>query len=118
MDEQRHADEADESEDAAGDHRQQLFAFHRNAERLVDLWRREQAEEMAEEEQQNADVEKHAAPIELLSAQELARLGTPSVLAAVEPRPAAQEKHDHAEIGIEAEQELVDEAGHGCTCLR
>src|SRR5262245_45743235 len=72
VNEKRHADQADEGEDSASNHRQQLFAFHGEAKGRVDLGRGEQAEEMPAEKEQDADMEEDAAPIELLSAQKLA----------------------------------------------
>jgi hypothetical protein len=70
---------------------------------------------MTEEEKQDSDVKEDAPPDQLVTAQELTRLRAPSVLATVEPHPASEEVYDHAEIGIEAEQEIVDEVGHGRT---
>src|SRR5262249_37012751 len=115
MDQKRHADEADEREDAAGDDGKQLLALNGKAKSRVDLRWGEQSKEMAAEQQQNADVEQDAAPHQLTSAKELTGLRAPSVLAAVEPRPAAEEIHHHAKVGIEPEEELVDVSWHGCS---
>ena len=72
MDEKRHADEADKGKDAAGDDGHHLLAFYRKPERLVDLGRRQQPEEMSEKEEQDTDVKQHAAPVQLPAAEELA----------------------------------------------
>src|SRR3546814_13681823 len=69
---------------------------------------------LAEEEAEDADVEQDAAPDELLAPEELARLGAPSVLAAIEACPAAEEEDRHADIREDAEQEVLD-VSHGST---
>ena len=66
--------------------------------------RREQADEMAEEDDQNADVEKVRAPDQLAAPQELARSGPPRVLLAVEAQQAADQEDREAEIRVPAEQ--------------
>ena len=98
-------------EDAADHDRHQLLGFRAEPERVIDLGRRQQAEEVAEEQAEDADVEQDAAPEQLLAPQQLARLAAPGVLAAIEARPAAEEEGHHAQVRIEAEQELV-EVGH------
>src|SRR3546814_18962147 len=83
---------------------------------MVDLRRRQEAEERAEEEAEDADVEQDAAPDELLAPEELARLGAPSVLAAIEACPAAEEENHHADIWEDAEQEVLDVAHDSAPC--
>src|SRR3546814_6688998 len=60
---------------------------------------------LAEEEAEDADVEQDAAPDELLAPEELARLGAPGVLAAIEACPTAEEEDRHADIREDAEQD-------------
>src|SRR3546814_5292077 len=74
-------DEADGGEDAARDNREKLLGFHAQAERMVDFRWRQEAEEMAEEKSEDAEMEQDAAPDELLAPEKLARLGAPGVLA-------------------------------------
>ena len=99
------------AENAADHDRHHLLGFRAQAEGVVDLGRRQEAEEVAEEQAEDADVEQDAAPDQLLAPQQLARLGPPGVLAAIEARPAAEEEGHHAKIRVEAEQELI-EVGH------
>src|SRR3546814_3224846 len=84
-------DEADGGEDAARDNREKLLGFHAQAERMVDFRWRQEAEEMAEEKSEDAEMEQDAAPDELLAPEKLARLGAPGVLAAIEACPASEE---------------------------
>src|SRR5690606_37038167 len=109
-----HADQADHGQDASGDDREKLLRLHAQAERVVDLRRRQQAEEMAEEQAEDADMEQNAAPDQLLAPEKLARLAAPGVLAAIEAGPAAQEEDGHADVGVDAEQEAF-EVIHGST---
>src|SRR3546814_94533 len=101
-------DEADGGEDAARDNREKLLGFHAQAERMVDFRWRQEAEEMAEEKSEDAEMEQDAAPDELLAPEKLARLGAPGVLAAIEACPASEEEDRHADIGKHAEQEVIN----------
>src|SRR3546814_17108523 len=83
---------------------------------MVDFRRREQPEKMPEEESQDADVKKDADPDELLASQELARLGAPGVLAAIEALPAAAKEDYHADVREDAEQEVVDVVNGSAPC--
>src|SRR5690606_24217436 len=85
-----------------------LLSFHAKAQRMVHLWRREQAEEVAEKEPNDSDVEEVAAPKIETVPEEAAGLTPPCELASVESRPGPEEIGDHAEIGIEPEEELVE----------
>ncbi|KFB70805.1 MAG: hypothetical protein AW09_004083 [Candidatus Accumulibacter phosphatis] len=70
MQEQGQPDEADHAGDAAGHHRHHLLALRRN-ERLVEPMRRQQADGMAHQQEQDADVEEVAAPAQCAGAQHL-----------------------------------------------
>ena len=60
---------------------------------------------MAEEDDEDADVEQVRAPHQLPAPQQLAGSGPPCVLLAVEPDQAAEQEHRQAEIGIPAEDD-------------
>src|SRR3546814_11909523 len=75
---------------------------------MVDFRWRQEAEEMAEEKSEDAEMEQDAAPDELLAPEKLARLGAPGVLAAIEACPASEEEDRHADIGKHAEQEVIN----------
>ena len=68
---------------------------------------------MAEEDDEDADVEQVRAPHQLPAAQKLARPASPSVLLAVEAHPAADQEHGQAEVGIPAEHDVVEGLAHG-----
>src|SRR3546814_18508705 len=75
---------------------------------MVDFRWRQEAEEMAEEKSEDAEMEQDAAPDELLAPEKLARLGAPGVLAAIEACPASEEEARHADIGKHAEPEVIN----------
>src|SRR5690606_5210225 len=77
-----------------------------------DRHRREQADEMAHEQDKNSHVEQVRSDRHLLAPQELAGLGTPAVLARVEAQDAADDQHRHREIGVPAEGQLVEKIVH------
>ncbi len=87
MHQQRNADEAHDAGDTADADRHPLLEGVRDAERLEDPDRRQQSAEMAEEDDQDADVEQVRTPGQLPAAQKLARSAAPSVLLAVEAHP-------------------------------
>ena len=90
-----------------------LLEAVRDAEHLEHPDRRQQADEMAEEDDQHADVEQVRAPHQLPPPQQLAGAAPPGVLLAVEAQQAAEQEHGQAEIGIPAEHDMVDEVAHG-----
>src|SRR6185503_19442999 len=106
VDEHAQTDEADEAGHAARVHRQLLLVGNAD-EGLVHPVRREQAHEMAEEKEQDADMEQVAAPAQRARAQHLRRVALPRVLVPVEARQAAHEEYDHADIRVGAEEEDV-----------
>src|SRR6185503_19936322 len=70
---------------------------------------------MAEEKEQDADVEQVAAPAKRTGAQHLRRIAFPRVLVAVEARQAAHQEDHRAAIRVGAEEEdvqVVFEGGH------
>ena len=112
MHQQRNADETHDAGNAADADRHPLLEGVRNAERLEDPDRRQQAAEMAEEDDQDADMEQIGAPGQLPAAQQLARSAAPGVLLAVEAQHAAEQEHGQAEIGIPAEDDVIDQIAH------
>ena len=105
MRQQRDADQAHQPATPADDDRQHLLEAVRNAEPVEHPDRRQQADEMAEEDEEDADVEQVGAPHQLPAAQQLARSGPPGVLLAVEAEQAADDEDRQAEIGIPAEDD-------------
>src|ERR1035437_671231 len=67
---------------------------------------------MTEENNQDADMEQIGAPGQLAAAQKLTRSAAPGVLLAVEAQHAAEQEHGQAEIGIPAENDVIDQFGH------
>ena len=80
--------------------------------------RREQADEVAEEDHQDADVEQVRAPHQLAPAQELAGARLPRVLLAVEAQQAAEQEHGQAQVGVPAEHDMIDDVAHGSLLRR
>ena len=78
---------------------------------MPDRERRQQADQVAEEDAEDADVEQVRSPAQLPGAQQLRRVALPRVLVAVEAHQAADEEDRQGDIGIDSEQELV-EVGH------
>jgi len=76
------------------------------------------ADKMPEEDDENADVEQVRAPHQLTPAQQLAGAGPPRVLLAVEAQQAAEEKHRQAQVGIPAEDDMIDGVAHGSLLRR
>ena len=103
---QAQANEAHGPGDASGGHRHHLLLAGGD-EGLVHPVRREQAHAVTEEQEQDADVEQVAAPAQLAFAQQLRGIAFPGVLVAVEAGQAAHEKHGQADVGIHAEEEVV-----------
>ena len=111
---QRQADEAEQTGDAAGHHGDQLLGAGAD-EVLIDEVRRQHAEEVPEEQEEHADVEQVAAQPQLAAAQQLRGVALPRVLVAVETQQAADEEHREADVGVVAEQQVVEPGCHGCT---
>src|SRR5450631_2843164 len=112
MHQQRDADEAHDAGYAANADCHPLLEGVRDAERFEDPDRRQQAAEVAKEDDQDADMEQVGAPGQLPAAQELTRSAAPGVLLAVEAQHAAEQEHGQAEIGIPAENDVIDQFGH------
>ena len=98
--------------DAAGDDGQHLL-LRRADEGLVHPVRRQQAEQVAEEQEQDADVEQVAAPAQLAGAQQLRRIALPGVLVAVEARQAAHQEDGQADVRVDVEEEVVQVVHEG-----
>src|SRR5690606_15721303 len=98
--------------DAADDERGELLEAMADAERVDHRHRRQQADEMAGEQDEDAHVEQVRSDHHLPAAQELARLRAPAILARVEAQDAADDEDGDGEIGIPAERELIDEFVH------
>src|SRR5674476_400200 len=57
-------------------------------------------------------MEQIGAPGQLAAAQQLTRSAAPGVLLAVEAQHAAEQEYGQAEIGIPAENDVIDQFGH------
>src|SRR6185312_6349828 len=85
----------------------------RDAEGVEHPDRRQEADEMAGEDDENADMEQVRTPHQLAAAQKLRRARAPRVLLAVEAQQAAEQEHGEADIRIPAEDDIVDQFAHG-----
>ena len=98
----------------AADHdRHHLLEAVADADRVEDPDRRQQADEVTEEDHEDADVEQVRAPHQLAPAQELAGPRLPRVLLAVEAQQAAEQEHRQAQVGVPAEDDMIDGVAHG-----
>ena len=111
MQQQRQADEADGTGDAAGDDGHALLLLDGHEQR-VDGLRRQQADRVAQQQKQDAEMKQIGAPEQLPFAQELAGAGFPGVLLAVEPQNAAEDEGRQADVGIPDEQDVKDGVAH------
>lgn len=105
--------QAEQTEKAAAVHGDVLFAEHRQFDRLPQRIGGQQADQMAEEDTDDADVEEVARQHHPLAGEELGRVGLPGVLLAVEADPAADEKDRQRDVGKDAEEKIIQSV-HGC----
>jgi hypothetical protein len=63
---------------------------------------------MPEEEPENTDVKQDAAKPQIAAMKQLRTVGFPCVLFALEAREAAEQENGRRNIGINAEQELIE----------
>src|SRR3546814_5161848 len=70
------------------------------------------ADEVTDQQDQHTHVKQVGAEHHLLAPQELARLRAPAILSGVETQDAADDQHRDGEIGIPAENQLVQEIVH------
>src|SRR3546814_5760270 len=96
---------SDLAEHAAHHHRQQLL-LRRGDEDLVHRVRGQQADQVAGEDGEDADVEQVAAHAHVLVRQQLAGARAPGVHRLAEAYPAADEEHRQRDIGIDLEGEI------------
>src|SRR5262249_4182663 len=82
-------------------------------EQGVDLGGRQQTNNVAQQQEQDAEVEQVRAPAQLALAQHLARARAPGVLLALEADQAAQQQHRQADVGITDEQQVKEIVLHG-----
>src|SRR5258707_1095540 len=80
--------------------------------------RRQQADEMASEDRQDADMEAVAADKEQAAPQQLAGAGAPGILFAVEADHAANEEDAERHIGVEAKENLIEIVEHSAISHR
>src|SRR5262249_29500285 len=113
MNEKRDADKASGAGNATDTDRHPLLGGVRDPNPIEHPDRRQQADEMPHEDQENADVEQIGTPHQLPTAQELARSATPRVLLAVEANPIAHQEDGKAEIRVPSEHDVIDEFAHG-----
>src|SRR5690625_2656326 len=67
---------------------------------------------MPDEEHDHPEMEEVRAKHHLAAPQELRRLGAPGVLSLVEAQDAADDQHRDRQVGIPAEEQIVDELVH------
>jgi hypothetical protein len=79
-----------------------------NAQRIEHPDRREQADQVAEEQDDDADMEQDRAPHQLLAAQKLAGRGFPGEGVAFIARDGADQRDCQHRIGHDAEDQEVD----------
>ena len=103
----RQPDEAQATGHATGQHSDQLL-LGGGDKNLVQPVRRQLAEEVTEEQEQDAAVEQVATPAQLRLAQQLRAVALPGVLVTVEARQAAHEEHREADVRIDVEDKVVE----------
>src|SRR5690606_28484034 len=86
--------------------------------RVEDGDRRQEADQVAEEDGEHPDMEQHRADDELPAPQKLARAGPPRIGLAVVAHDGAEREHGERDIGIDAEDERVEIGIHGGTFLQ
>src|SRR3546814_4117909 len=89
-----------------------------NSQPVDDRHGRQQADEVTDQQDQHTHVKQVGAEHHLLAPQELARLRAPALLSGVETQDAADDQHRDGEIGIPAENQLVQEIVHRPASLR
>ena len=107
---QRTAGKGHDSRDATHGDSENLLCLVADAEKIEDLDRREQPDQMAAEDRQYADMEQYRAGDELPLAQKLARFRLPREGVALVAHDAGNDHHGDRDIGIDAEDEVM----HGC----
>src|SRR5690606_19098751 len=112
VDQDEQAGQAHHSQDRSHHHRQYLLESRAQAQRVVDGRRGQQAEQVREEQRDDADVEQVAAPAQRAALEHLAGIALPRVLFALEARQAAEQEHRQGDVGIHAEEEVMDMSGH------
>src|SRR6185312_537582 len=106
------ADDRRDPGDAAGDHGDELVLGrpHRPADRPV---RRQEPDEMADDDDEDAIVEEVGAEAQPAPMQHLRGIALPGVGLAVEADEAAEQQDREGDIGIDAEEELVESGFEG-----
>src|SRR5262249_54836397 len=103
-------DDGDETRDTANHHGKELMTDR--VECPVDRpMRREKADEMAGDHDDDAIVEKVRSKAELPLAQQLGGITLPGIGLAIETDQTANQQHREAEIGIDAEEKCIDVVG-------
>ena len=108
VDQDNQTDQGGGAEDAAHGHGKYLLGAVSYADGVPKPQRCKQTEQMAAEYRQHADVKQHAAQPQLAAVEQFAGIAFPGVLLAVETHQAAEEKYGQADIGINAEEKLVE----------
>ena len=118
MRQQSDTDQAEYAGDAANDDGHHLLEAVADADDIEHPDRRQQPDEMTEEDHEDADVEQVRAPHQLAPPQELARSRLPRVLLAIEAQQTAEQEHGQAQVGIPAEHDVIDGVAHGSLLRR
>jgi hypothetical protein len=108
---QHETHQADEPGNAAGDHGQKLLGGRRQPDGVPQLERGQEADQVPEEDAEDADVKQVGPEAQLTVAQKLRRIALPRVLVAVEADETPHEEHREGDVGIDAEQERMN-VGH------
>ncbi|ABA50829.1 hypothetical protein BURPS1710b_2760 [Burkholderia pseudomallei 1710b] len=103
----REARERERAHHAARGHRDELLELVRDAERVPDGHRREQTDQMPEEQAEHADVKKDVARAQRAAVQQLRAVGLPCVLLALEAREAAEQEDGGGDVRIDAVDERI-----------
>src|SRR6516164_1912452 len=112
MYEEGEAHDGDCARNAARNHGEQLLVT-RADQPGVGPMRGQHAKQMAEEDEQHAEVKEVRAPAQLTCTQQLRAVALPGVLIAIEANEARKEKHRETDIRIDSKQELIQTAGEG-----
>src|SRR5262245_21373621 len=113
MREQGNPDQAEDAGYAADHDGHQLLEAVGDTDEVEYPDGREQPNEMADEDYEDADVEQVRAPHQLAPTQQLARSRLPRVLLAIEAKETAEQEHGQAEVGVPAKHDVIDGVAHG-----
>src|SRR5215471_2832766 len=118
MCEQANPDQASDAGEPADDDCHQLLEAMADTDEVEHPDGRQQPNEVADKDNENADVEEVRAPHQFSPSQQLARPRLPRVRLAIKANETAEQEHGQAEIGIPAEHDVIDGVAHGAPQTR